>query len=145
MKKNHILTNITITSLGYGGVGIARLSDGKKILIKGALPQSIVDVAVVKKKKDYVEGRIVRVHSVDEQWLDGEVKCPHYMFSYERDSHAVSLQEHKKGCGGCKWQVVGYARQLELKHAIVKDCFGKVAHAHGSVDVAPVLPSPLQR
>jgi tRNA/tmRNA/rRNA uracil-C5-methylase (TrmA/RlmC/RlmD family) len=35
-------------------VGVSQLENGKKVLIKGALPDSIVDVRIVKKKKDYL-------------------------------------------------------------------------------------------
>ena len=47
-----IIKGLTVYKIGYGGIGIASLPDGKKVLIKGgALPGSIVDVRVVKTKK----------------------------------------------------------------------------------------------
>lgn len=44
-----------------------------------------------------------------------------------------------EGCGGCTWQEVDYAHQLELKRQLVRDAFA----AEGlEVEVAPATPSP---
>ncbi len=96
------------------------------MLVKGALPQSIVDITIVKKKKDYMEGHIVRVHKVAPERLDGEVKCPHYLFGYQKEKDQLDVPEHKNGCGGCKRQVVSYEKQLLLKRDIVTDCFNQL-------------------
>jgi len=34
MKKGQIITNITVEKVGFGGVGIGVMADGKKVLIK---------------------------------------------------------------------------------------------------------------
>ncbi len=144
MKKQQIIEHVKISALGYGGVGIARLENGKKILIKGALPDSEVDVTIVKRKKDYFEWHIIRVHNVAEKRLDGDVKCPHYLFPYQQNLSADQMPEHKKWCGWCKRQVVSYPNQLALKQAIVKDCFKKLTNAWIDIEILDVLPSPLQ-
>ena len=52
-KREKILNDVKVEKIGYGGVGIAKMPDGKKILIAGwALPNSIVDCKIVKTKKD---------------------------------------------------------------------------------------------
>lgn len=84
---------------------------------------------------------IVAVHDVDKQRLDGEVKCPHYVFPYGDISQGVP--EHKRGCGWCKWQSVSYQKQLDLKNSIVLDAYHGVQGLE-NVDVFPILPSPLQ-
>lgn len=94
MKKGHILEQIKIDSLGYGGVGIAHTPDGKKILIKGALPDSVVDIKIVQRKRSHLTAHIVRIHTVDKKWLDTEVVCPHYLFAYGATSTQVQ-HEHK--------------------------------------------------
>jgi len=82
-RTGKIIEKVFVESLGYGGVGIARLDDGKRLLIKGALPESVVDVKIVKKRRDYAMAHIVKVHSIDPKWMDAEVKCPHYYYHYE--------------------------------------------------------------
>jgi tRNA/tmRNA/rRNA uracil-C5-methylase (TrmA/RlmC/RlmD family) len=48
-------------------------------LIKGgALPGSVVDCRIVKRRKDYIEAHIVMVKSYDPAYADGEIFCPHY-------------------------------------------------------------------
>lgn len=140
MKKDKILANITIETLGYGWVGIAKTEDGKTILIKGGLPGSIVDIKIVRQKKDYIEGHITLVHSVPPALLTGELKCPHYLYEYA--PLQWNLPKYKTGCGGCKRQIIAYPQQLELKHSIVTDCFAKLLQTHPSLTIKPVLWSP---
>ncbi|HKL43914.1 MAG TPA: TRAM domain-containing protein, partial [Candidatus Absconditabacterales bacterium] len=67
MKKE--LKNLKITKVGYGGVGIARDNEGKKILIKGgALPGSMVDIKITRKKSDYLQGHISKIHEYDKNF-----------------------------------------------------------------------------
>ncbi|MEI6118093.1 MAG: hypothetical protein WCP92_02285 [bacterium] len=42
------------------------------------MPGSIVDLRIVKQKKDYVEAHITHVQSLDPKIVDGEVFCPHF-------------------------------------------------------------------
>ena len=128
--------SLKIQSLWYGGVGISQLENGKKVLIKGALPDSVVDVRIVSKKKDYLIGHIVNVHEVDKKRLDGDAKCPHHLSPYSSGEH---LPEHQYWCGWCKRQAVSYESQLQLKHEIVSGCFDGVQ----DLEILPILWSPL--
>jgi len=133
------LQDVHIEKIGYGGIGIAKTSDGKKILIKwGALPWSVVDCRIVKKRKDFIEAHIVTIKSYDPNWADGEVFCPHYFIplNASKDNEAT----HKIGCGGCKWQIMSYTKQLEVKMDLVKDCVRKL----DAITILPIIPSPLQ-
>jgi len=42
------------------------------------LPGSIVDLRIVKQKKDYIEAHITHVHELDPKIVDGEIFCPHF-------------------------------------------------------------------
>ncbi len=133
--------NLKIKSLWYGWVGVCTLENGKKVLVKGALPDSIVDVKIVKKKRDYLTAHIVKVHEVDKKRLDGEVKCPHYLFSYAKKAE---VPVHKNWCGWCKRQAISYAKQLELKQQIVKECFAPLEKQIGKIEISDMLWSPKQ-
>lgn len=139
MKKRR-LENIKIESIGYGGVGIWILDNGKKVLVKGGLPGSVVNGRVLKRKKDYVEVQITEVVSVDQRYMDAPPICPHYLFPYQQ---ASQMPIHKQGCGGCKRQALSYDKQLALKHAIVKDSLGRVIDFE-KYPLPHVLGSPLQ-
>lgn len=136
--KQKTLEHVTITWLGYGWIGIWTLENGKKVLVKGWLPWSVVDWKILKQKKDYVELQITNVRSYDASLLQHEVVCPHYLFPYGHQ-HTVPL--HKQGCGWCKRQAVSYVKQLELKQTMVVDSLRKVP-ACQAVHMPPVLPSP---
>ncbi|USN54257.1 MAG: hypothetical protein H6765_06880 [Candidatus Peribacteria bacterium] len=99
-----------------------------------------MDAKVITSKRDYIQAHIAAVTYIDPSLLHGEVPCPHYLFPYHQQSKEVPV--HKVGCGGCKWQVVSYDKQLTLKHDIVLDCFKQVRHKHGELPMLPILAAP---
>lgn len=79
-------------------MGIARQSDGRKIIVTGGvLPGMRADVIVTKNKKDYMESKLYHVHSYDNAFaLDREaVKCPHYVFNSQDGLMHDGLPQHK--------------------------------------------------
>ena len=118
-KKPKIITNITIEKLWHGGVGIATAEDGRTIIVKwGVLPGSLVDLKVVKSRKDMIEAHVYELHGLDPTIANGEVLCPHYLYHYG----GQILPDHKHGCGWCKWQIINYPQQLVMKRDIVAEC-----------------------
>ncbi|MFZ2150816.1 MAG: 23S rRNA (uracil(1939)-C(5))-methyltransferase RlmD [Candidatus Absconditicoccaceae bacterium] len=144
MKNSKILSNIYIYKIGYGGVGIGSLPDGKKVLVKGgALPQSTVDIKIVKKKKDYVEGHIIHTHKYNKDLADGEVFCPHYFIPIGASQE--NQNSYKIGCGGCKRQIMSYTNQLKLKYEIIKDGFERIKKQIPELEILPIVGSPLEK
>lgn len=138
-RREQILENIKIEKIWYGGIGIASREDGKKILIKGgALPGSVVDCKIVKKKKDHIQAHIVNIKSYDPQYTTNKPLCPHF---FAPGAEPSGLPKHKVGSGDCKRQMIPYDKQLELKQAIVEDSFFKVKQKG---EMRPIVPSPLQ-
>ncbi len=127
-----VFENLKVESLWYGGVGVSKLEDGKKVLIKWALPDSVVDVRIVWKKRDYFTAHIINVHSVDPKWLDGDQKCPHHLSPY---ASVKEIPEHAHWCWWCKWQAVSYDKQLDLKQSIVKWCFSWIVSTPEMLDI----------
>lgn len=136
-----VLTRVKIEKIGYGGIGLARMSDGKRILIKwGALPGSIVDLRIVKQKKDYIEAHITHIHELDPKIVDGKVFCPHF-FSLLSSNDPNTLP-WKIGCGGCKRQMLSYGNQLKLKEDIVSDSFTKIKRQLPDLQILSIIWSP---
>lgn len=142
------LKNLKIKKVWYGWVGIATTEDWKKVLIKWwALPGSLIDCKITRKKSDYLEGHITKIHSYDKAYTDGEVFCPHF-FSNLQDNLDIKkasneeLPRHKIGCGGCKRQMISYQKQLELKQQIIEDCFRKITDRPITL---PIVPSPSEK
>lgn len=133
------LQNIKIERIGYGWVWIAKLEDGKKLLIKWwALPWSIVDVNITKKHSDYLEWHIAKIHEYDKNFLDNEIFCPHFFTPLRKDI----TNSNKIGCGWCKRQMISYDKQLELKEWIVQDCFRKLEN---KPTFLPIIWSPKEK
>jgi len=157
-----VLNRIKIDKIGYGWVGLARMSDGKRILIKwGALPGSIVNLKIVKQRKDYVEAHITHIVELDPKIVDGEIFCPHFfhwvqsakcrvqsMSSDTSNSELWTLNStlpRKVGCGGCKRQMLSYANQLKLKEDIVNDAFTKIKKILPELQILSIIWSPQEK
>lgn len=119
------LQDVKVQKLGNGGIGIAQHQDGRKILIKGgALPGSIVDLKIIKKRKDHLEAHLINTKSYDPNYSDAEVFCPHFFTPTGISSLHAGTE--KIGCGGCKRQMMNYKKQLEIKQQLVEESFGKI-------------------
>ncbi|MGB4844463.1 MAG: 23S rRNA (uracil(1939)-C(5))-methyltransferase RlmD [Ferruginibacter sp.] len=117
-KKNKkiILEDLLITGYAAEGKALAKL-DGKAIFISGAVPGDVADVILVKNKKDWAEGRVLRI------------KEP----SKER---VMPFCKHFGICGGCKWQMLPYEKQLEYKQQEVEQNLRRI----GKVDLPEIMP-----
>ena len=91
------------------GKSIAHLEDGKTIFVEGAVPGDIAEVLVLKNKKSYAEGKAMRVIEPS-------------------PDRVVPFCEHFGVCGGCKWQMLPYEKQLEYKQIQVTDQLTRIGH-----------------
>lgn len=117
-KKNLRLEKLTVEDYAAGGKSLSRV-EGKVVFIEGAVPGDVVDVRLSKNKKDWAEGRAEHFHS----------------FSADR---VEPFCEHFGICGGCKWQMLPYEKQLLYKQQEVEQQLrriGKVAIP----EIAPIL------
>jgi 23S rRNA (uracil1939-C5)-methyltransferase len=99
-KKNITLQNVAVEDYAAEGKALARV-DGKVIFIEGAVPGDIVDVRLGKNKKDWAEGKVTLVHQYGADRVD-------------------PFCEHFGVCGGCKWQMLPYKKQLFYKQQEVE-------------------------
>lgn len=115
-KQDIILENIEIESVAAEGKALARV-DGTVLFVQFAVPGDIVDVKVTKKKKNYMEGYILRLVKPSAHRL--EPFCSHFGI-----------------CGGCKWQPLPYEMQLQAKQQQVYDQLVRIGH----LDVPEIQP-----
>lgn len=108
-KKNVVLEKVPVTGYAAEGKALARV-DGKVIFIEGGVvPGDVVDVRLSKSKKDWAEGKAQYIHS----------------YSPERTE---PFCEHFGLCGGCKWQMLPYEKQMEYKQQQVEDNLRRIGH-----------------
>lgn len=119
-KKDIVLENVRIEAVAAEGKALARV-DGTVLFVQFAVPGDIVDVKVTKKKKNYMEGYILRLITPSPDRL--EPFCPHFGV-----------------CGGCKWQPLPYKMQLEAKQQQVYDQLVRIGHLEVP-QIQPILPS----
>ena len=119
-KKDIVLENVEIESVAAEGKALARV-DGAVVFVQFAVPGDIVDVKVTKKKKNYMEGHILRLIRPSEHRL--EPFCSHFGI-----------------CGGCKWQPLPYKMQLEAKQRQVYDQLVRIGHLE-IPEIQPIIGS----
>jgi 23S rRNA (uracil1939-C5)-methyltransferase len=108
--------DLRIDSLAYGGAGVAR-QDGYVVFVRDAVPGDRVRAQVTKRKRAYAEARAV------------EVLEP----SAER---IAPVADHP----GAPWQVLPYARQLEVKAEQVADALHRIGKLEGFA-LEPIVPA----
>jgi 23S rRNA (uracil1939-C5)-methyltransferase len=115
-KERMILADVMVTDYAAEGKSLARL-DGKVIFISGAVPGDVADIILTKNKKDWAEGRVKEIKQ----------------FSAERVS---PFCKHFGVCGGCKWQMLPYHKQLEYKQQEATQNLRRI----GKMDLPEILP-----
>src|SRR6056297_640284 len=121
-NEGGIMRDIIIEKFLNGGQGLGHDASGKPVFVEGAYPGEIVDVDVVKEKKNFSIGQ---VH-------DFKYKIP------ERNQPVCSVFSE---CGGCDWLDLNYAFQLTSKKAIIGEQFMRLGNIDTSSVLQDVLPS----
>ncbi|MBL7773339.1 MAG: 23S rRNA (uracil(1939)-C(5))-methyltransferase RlmD [Chitinophagaceae bacterium] len=115
-KKKFVLENILVEDYAAEGKCVSRHND-KVIFIEGAIPGDRATIFVHKNKKDWAEAK---VNSITEPSpLRIEPFCTHF-----------------GTCGGCKWQMLPYALQLQYKDKQVSEQLRRI----GKIIPQQVLP-----
>lgn len=96
-----MLENVAVTDYAAEGKSLAKVN-GKVIFIQGVVPGDVLDIQLLKNKKDWAEGRPIRFVN----------------YSPERETPFCS---HFGICGGCQWQMLPYEKQLTYKQKQVAD------------------------
>ena len=113
---------VRIEKCVYGGDGIGRLPDGRAVFVPFTLPGEEVLVEIWEDNKSFARGQAVEVRNPSPQRI--AARCPHYGV-----------------CGGCHYQHLPYADQLELKLQILTDQLARL----GGITHPPlsgITPSP---
>ncbi|NLX02617.1 MAG: 23S rRNA (uracil(1939)-C(5))-methyltransferase RlmD, partial [Syntrophomonadaceae bacterium] len=106
-----------IEGISHRGEGVARIN-GKATFIPYAIPGEEVEVEIVQEHKRFARGKLARIYiaSPDRR----EPVCPAY---YD--------------CGGCAYQHIDYARELDLKRNMVEETLKRLGGIEA--EVLPVI------
>ncbi|MGN6801802.1 MAG: 23S rRNA (uracil(1939)-C(5))-methyltransferase RlmD [Ginsengibacter sp.] len=115
-RKKIVLEDVPVSGYAAEGKAIAKVN-GKAIFIEGAVPGDVTDVLLTKNKKDWAEGKATKIKNYSPERV--EPFCFHFGI-----------------CGGCKWQMLPYEKQLVYKEQEVKDVIKRI----GRLNDVPILP-----
>lgn len=115
-RKKRVVEDVTILDIADKGKALARIDD-VVTFVTGVVPGDVCDIMIKRKRKNYWEGHVLKIKQLSE--LRIEPQCQYF-----------------GTCGGCKWQNLSYAQQLEYKEKHVRDAIQRI----GKVDVAQMEP-----
>jgi 23S rRNA (uracil-5-)-methyltransferase RumA len=115
-KELPFLEKVRITDIGAEGNALARV-DNLVVFVPMLIPGDLVDIKVIKKRKKYLEGRVVKFHEYSPDRI--EPRCIHFGV-----------------CGGCKWQHLPYNLQLKFKEKQVRDNLTRI----GKIELPEINP-----
>lgn len=95
--------------------------DNKVIFIPFAVPGDIMDVQLFKQKKKYSEGKCINIKR-------------------NSDFRTLPFCRHFGLCGGCKWQILSYEKQLYYKENQIKEQLLRIGKINEG-SFLPIIPS----
>ena len=113
---------LTIEKLVYGGEGLARL-EGKVILTPFVLPGEVVRSETERAKNDLWRGRLIEVLQPSAARITPG--CPYF-----------------QRCGGCQYQHIDYAFQVEQKREILREALQRVGKIEFAGEIGIVSGEP---
>lgn len=116
------LEQVRFEKMVYGGDCLGRLADGRAVFVPFVLPGETAEIEITGQKEHFARGRIVKLLESSTERI--EAPCPYFSI-----------------CGGCHYQHLGYAQQLELKKELVKDQLERIGKLTNLPEI-PIFPSP---
>ncbi len=110
-KKAQIVENLLITDIAAEGVAIGR-HENFVIFVAGVIPGDVVNVMLTRKRKNYSESKLMEIVKPSPDRI--EPFCRYF-----------------GKCGGCKWQMLPYEKQLYYKQKQVSDQLARIGGVAG--------------
>ncbi|MGC8865384.1 MAG: 23S rRNA (uracil(1939)-C(5))-methyltransferase RlmD [Bacteroidales bacterium] len=120
-KDLPIIEALPIVDAGAEGMAVGRHND-MVVFVPWAAPGDVVKVQVTRKRKKYMEARLLEIVKPSEQRT--QPWCQHFGV-----------------CGGCRWQHLDYSWQLHYKAKWIKDALQRLGKFE-MPEPEPILPSP---
>jgi tRNA/tmRNA/rRNA uracil-C5-methylase (TrmA/RlmC/RlmD family) len=114
--------DLKITDIAFGGKGVAR-KNGKAVFIPFTIESELVSAKITREKKQFAEAEFVDLRQRSPYRVDPP--CSYF-----------------GKCGGCAYQHIDYAHQLEIKTRQVRDLLKRIGKLD-DVPMRPIIPSPL--
>lgn len=119
-QEKKFISDIAVIDIAEEGKGVGK-TDELVLFIDKAIPGDIVDVELIKKKKNFAEAKVAALKKASEYRID-------------------PFCEHFGVCGGCKWQHMDYNGQLKFKQQTVDNVLARIGKVDTSI-MEPILGS----
>ena len=113
--------DLKIEDIAFGGKGVAR-ENGKAVFVPFTIEGELVSAKITREKKQFAEAEIVDLRGGSPHRV--EPPCPYF-----------------GRCGGCAYQHIDYAHQLEIKAGQVRNVLQRIGKLK-DVPMRPMVPSP---
>jgi len=124
-KERKVFQNVEIIDTADQGLAMGRCEDGRIIMVQFAVPGDRVDAIALEKRKGMYFTKAIAFHQLSTYRVDPF--CSHF-----------------GTCGGCKWQHMSYAAQLQFKEKTVHDAFRRIGGLNTDL-IQPIVGSKLQQ
>lgn len=114
---------LRVERLAAGGDGVARAADGRVVFVPFTAPGDRIRARVVEDRRRYLRARVVALLEPGPGRTD-------------------PLCAVFGSCGGCHWQHLDYATQLEAKGGVLRDAFERIGHLR-IPEPLEIVPSPV--
>ncbi len=121
IRKPIIIPEVEITGVADKGRGVGRDASNRVIFVEHVAPGDVVDVRIVKKKPEFLDGYAIHYHKLSEDRV--EPFCEHFHL-----------------CGGCRWQHLSYEGQVHHKELVVRDSIQRIAKVKAQ-EFLPIIPA----
>ena len=115
--------DLKIEDIAFGGKGVGR-ENGKAVFIPFTIEAELISAKITREKKQFAEAEIVDLRQSSPHRVDPP--CPYF-----------------GRCGGCSYQHIDYAHQLEIKSRQVRDVLQRIGKLK-DIPMRPMIPSPLE-
>src|SRR5437588_9523479 len=115
--------DLKIEDIAFGGKGVGR-DNGKAVFVPYTIEGELVSAKITREKKQFAEAEIVDLREASPNRV--EPVCPYF-----------------GRCGGCAYQHIDYAHQLEIKSRQVRDVLKRIGKLRDA-PMHPIVPSPLE-
>jgi len=115
-KRKFVIKDLPITGYASEGKSLGRV-EGRVIFVEGAVPGDVADIFITKNKKDWAEGKAINFTEYSKERV--KPFCIHFGV-----------------CGGCKWQMLPYEKQLQYKQQEAEQVLKRI----GKAELPEILP-----
>lgn len=116
------IVDLQIEDVAFGGKGVGR-EHGKAVFVPFTIATEAVSAKITREKKQFAEAEVVDLKTRSPHRVDPP--CPYF-----------------GRCGGCAYQHIAYAHQLEIKSQQVRDILQRIGKLD-KVALRSIIPSPL--